>query len=132
MAHRFSSSRSSSSLPSSLSSSSFRVRRCRERLSRKWATHLNTLWQSRLALEVWDSTRAEEGATGASKRGERPDNKKRNGDKRNREKDGEGEDSLLLVRHRSVVLQGAHGAFPRGSSRDRSKSRFSATQLARG
>lgn len=39
-----------------------------------------------------------------------------------REEDGEGEDSLLLVRHRSVVLQGAHGALPRGFSRDRSES----------
>lgn len=34
-----------------------------------------------------------------------------------------GEDSSLLVRHRSVVLQGAHGALPRGVSRDRSRSR---------
>jgi len=41
--------------------------------------------------------------------------------KTSREEDGEGEDSLLLVRHRSVVPRGAHGALPRGfSDRDRS------------
>lgn len=34
-------------------------RRCRDRLSRKWAAHLNTSWQSRLAPEVWDSVRAQ-------------------------------------------------------------------------
>jgi len=45
----------------------------------------------------------------------------RGGTKTSREEDGEGEDSLLLVRHRSVVLRGAHGALPRGfSDRDRS------------
>jgi hypothetical protein len=41
--------------------------------------------------------------------------------KTSREEDGEGEDSLLLVRHRSVVPRGAQSALPRGfSDRDRS------------
>lgn len=82
---------------------------------RKWVTHLNTLRQSRLALKVWDSARADEGATGANERGER-DRTTRRETETSREEDGEGEDSLLLVRHRSVVLQGAHGALPRGFS----------------
>lgn len=51
----------------------------------------------------------------------------RRGTETSREKDGEGEDSLLLVRHRSVVLQGAHGALPRGFSRNRSKSQRDST-----
>lgn len=54
----------------------------------------------------------------------------RRGTEISREKDGEGEDSLLLVRHRSVVLQGAHGALPRGFSRDRSKSQRDSTRLS--
>lgn len=66
LSHRLSSSRmspsSSSFAAGNRSSRVFAVPRPappgRERLSRKWATHLNTLWQSRLAPEVWDSASA--------------------------------------------------------------------------
>jgi len=77
---RSSSSSSSFPWPTSSRSSSYpapSAASSRETVSSKWATHLNTLWQSRLALEAWDSARAEEGA---NERGERPGDKGRNED----------------------------------------------------